>query len=158
MKSDLPQVGSRIRALRRSLRWTQEFLAGECQKNGIPISRYQLTRYEIGFTEIPASFIPVLAYILKADITALLPPVTSQLMPVTHRIKIKNCSGQQIQAFRKKRKWSQKQLAIAMRNMGVPITREIIAGIESRRHCVKDFQLFFFAKALQCPLHSLFPA
>jgi transcriptional regulator with XRE-family HTH domain len=155
MKSNLSKVGFRLRSLRRSHRWTQEFLAALCQRQGIPISRCQLARYEIGYSDVPARFIPNLARIFMVEITDLLPPITGQFRPATQWTKIKNCSGQQIQTIRKKRKWSQKQLAIIMRNIGVPITREIIAGIESRRHCVKDYQLIFFAKALRCSLHSL---
>ncbi|HUZ06016.1 MAG TPA: helix-turn-helix transcriptional regulator [Candidatus Paceibacterota bacterium] len=66
-------------------------------------------------------------------------------------------TGQQIQAFRKKRKWSQRRLAAIIREMGAPITREIIANLETQRSRVKDYQLVFLAKALQIPVNSLFP-
>jgi hypothetical protein len=40
--------------------------------------------------------------------------------------------------------------------MGAPMTREIIANLETRRTRVKDYDLVLVAKALQIPMDSLF--
>ena len=71
--------------------------------------------------------------------------------------KIRNLTGQQIRAFRRNRKWSQSKLAGVIRTMGAPMTREIIANLETRRTRVKDYDLVLVAKALQIPMDSLFP-
>jgi hypothetical protein len=42
--------------------------------------------------------------------------------------------------------------------MGAPMTREIIANLETQRTRVKDYELVLFAKALQIPMNSLFPS
>jgi len=107
---------------------------------------------------VPARFIPVFAYVLKADITNLLPPIGGQFesKPAPTLARIRNLTGQQIQAFRRKRKWSQSKLAGVIRTMGAPMTREIIANLETRRTRVKDYDLVLVARALQIPVDSLF--
>ena len=109
--------------------------------------------------DVPARFIPVIAYVLKADITDLFPPIGGQaestLAPTLARIR--NLTGQQIRALRRNRKWSQSKLAGVIRTMGAPMTREIIANLETRRTRVKDYDLVLIAKALQIPMDSLFP-
>lgn len=158
MKKTLSKVGFRLRALRRSRHWTQRSLAAACQARGFAVSRSQLASYEIGRIDVPARFIPVLAHILKADITNLLPPIGGQpeSKPASALARIRNLTGQQIQAFRRNRKWSQSKLAGVIRTMGAPMTREIIANLETRRTRVKDYDLVLVAKALQIPMDSLF--
>ncbi len=159
MKQNLSQVGFRLRALRQSRHWTQACLAAACQQKGFPVSRCQLARYEVGIADVPARFIPVIAYVLKADITDLLPPIGGQFesKPAPTLARIRNLTGQQIRAFRRNRKWSQSKLAGVIRTMGAPMTREIIANLEMRRTRVKDYDLVLVAKALQVPLRSLLP-
>jgi transcriptional regulator with XRE-family HTH domain len=159
MKPIFTQVGFCIRSLRESRRRTQESLATECRQCGFAVTRQMLANYELGLSEVPARLIPIIAHVLKADITDLLPPLDDKAeFGFTLELeKIRNLTGQQIQAFRKKRKWSQRRLAAVIREMGAPITREIIANLETQRTRVKDYQLVFLAKALQIPVNSLFP-
>ena len=158
-EQNLSGVGFRLRALRQSRHRTQACLAAACQQKGFPVSRSQVASYEIGRIDVPARFIPVIAYVLKADITDLLPPIGGQaestLAPTLARIR--NLTGQQIRALRRNRKWSQSKLAGVIRTMGAPMTREIIANLETRRTRVKDYDLVLIAKALQIPMDSLFP-
>ncbi len=158
MKQNLSKVGFRLRALRQSRHWTQACLAAACQQKGFPVSRCQLARYEVGIADVPARFIPIIAYALKADITDLLPPIggqsESKLAPTLARIR--NLTGQQIRAFRRNQKWSQSKLAEVIRTMGASMTREIIANLETRRTRAKDYDLVLVAKALQIPVDSLF--
>ena len=70
---------------------------------------------------------------------------------------VKNLTGLMIRQFREKRGWTQHQLADAFRKMGVPITRCIIANIETQRCVVTDCQVLFFARVLGVSWKSLFP-
>lgn len=70
---------------------------------------------------------------------------------------VKNLTGVMIRQFREKRGWTQYELADAFRKMGVPITRCIIANIETQRCPVTDCQLLFFARILSVSWKSLFP-
>jgi DNA-binding XRE family transcriptional regulator len=45
----------------------------------------------------------------------------------------KNLTGQKIRLYRKQRGWTQNMLAASLQKMGVPITRHIIANIETQR-------------------------
>jgi transcriptional regulator with XRE-family HTH domain len=159
MKQTLSQVGFRLRALRRLRHHTQASLASVCQYRGFPVSRSQLARYEIGYADVPARFIPVLAYVLRADITDLLPPLGMRVEPSfkPEAVKGRNLTGQQIRFFRRQRKWTQQKLAEALQKMGLPITRHVIANIETLRTEVTDCQLVCFAAALRVSVHSLFP-
>ncbi len=158
MKQIPSKIGLRLRELRQSRRKTQESLALECRQRGFAITRAKLAKYEIGMTQVPACFIPILAYVLNVEVTDLLPPVARRTEPqfVAEQTN-KNLAGQRIRSFRKKRKWTQHGLASVFQKMGVPITREVIANMETQRSRVKDYQLILFAKALQVPLISLFP-
>jgi transcriptional regulator with XRE-family HTH domain len=159
MKQIPCKIGLRLRALRQSRHQTQASLAKECWQRGFAVTREKLAKYEIGMTKVPARFIPIIAHVLKADITDLLPPVGGQDRPNsrTELMQVRNLSGKKIQFFRKKQKWTQRQLAFVLRNMGVSITRETVANVESQRTRVRDYQLVYFAKALQIPLESLLP-
>jgi len=160
MKPCLTQIALRLRALRKSRHQTQESLAARCEQYGFPVSRSRLAKYEIGLLNIPAQFIPIAAHVLSVDVTDLLPPIGGQSKPNPAPIqaKIRNLTGQQIQTFRRNRKWSQSKLAGVIRTMGVPMTREIIANLETRRTRVKDYDLVLVAKALQIPMDLLFPS
>jgi transcriptional regulator with XRE-family HTH domain len=81
MKQIPSKIGLRLRELRQSRRQTQESLALECRQRGFAITRTKLAKYEIGMTQVPAHFIPVLAYVLKVDVTDLLPPITRRSSP-----------------------------------------------------------------------------
>jgi transcriptional regulator with XRE-family HTH domain len=75
MKQIPSKIGLRLRELRHSRHQTQESLATECRQRGFAITRTKLAKYEIGMTQVPARFIPIIAHVLKADITDLLPPI-----------------------------------------------------------------------------------
>ena len=157
MKQISSKIGLRLRELRQSRRQTQESLSLECRQRGFAITRTKLAKYEIGMTQVPACFIPILAYVLHVEITDLLPPVARRTEPQFVAEKTnKNLAGQRIRSFRKKRKWTQHGLASVFQKMGVPITREIIANVEAQRSRVKDYQLILFAKALQVPIDFAF--
>ena len=70
--------------------------------------------------------------------------------------KAKNLTGRKIRFFRNHRGWTQEALAKSLQKTGIPITRHIIANIETQRSSVTDCQLAFIAKALQVPLLSFF--
>ncbi len=108
MKPHLTQTALRLRALRKSRHQTQESLAARCRHYGFPVSRSALAKYEIGLLNIPAQFIPIAAHALNVDITELLPPIGGRAkpQPAPAQAKIRNLTGQQIQAFQKRRKQS----------------------------------------------------
>lgn len=62
-----------------------------------------------------------------------------------------------IRQFREKRGWTQHELADSFRKMGVPITRCIIANIETQRCSITDCQLVLFARILGVSWKSFFP-
>jgi transcriptional regulator with XRE-family HTH domain len=159
MKQTPSKIGLRLRELRYSRHQTQESLAAECLQRGFAITRTKLAKYEIGMTEVPARFIPIITHILKVDITDLLPPIGTKNLPNSRpELKpIRNLSGKRIRFFRKRQKWTQRKLAEVLKKMGVPVTRDIIASVEMQRTRVRDYQLVFFARALQIPLDSLLP-
>jgi transcriptional regulator with XRE-family HTH domain len=80
MKRIPSKIGLRLRALRQSRRQTQESLAAECRQRGFAITREKLAKYEICVTHVPARFIPIMAHILKVEITDLLPPIGGEAM------------------------------------------------------------------------------
>jgi transcriptional regulator with XRE-family HTH domain len=159
MKQILSKVGFRLRAVRQSRDQTQESLAAECRQRGFAVTRQKLAHYELGLNDVPARFIPVIAQVLKVEISELLPPIGDESEPkcTPAQAKIRNLSGKRIRYFRKKQKLTQHELAAMFQKRGVPITRNIIASVETQRTRVRDYQLVLFAKALQIPLESLFP-
>ena len=177
----ISSVGSRLLAIRKAQNMTQFWLSSQCRLNGLPVSRQMLTHYERGRAKVPARFIPILAHVLGVAVTDLLPPIDAAIAP-THKVngktntngfgmpeaedhnsserrnypEIKNLTGQNIRWLRKSRKITQHRLADVFQKMGIPITRSIIANIETQRCSVTDFQLVGFTRALQVPLQSFF--
>lgn len=157
MKYPLSKIGLRLRALRESREQTQTELAMECRRYGYAVTRQKVMHYEHGRSEVPARLIPVFALVLREDITALLPPLQNigpQSPP--SRSNARNITGLRIRALRRKLKWSQRRLANIVQKLGVPATRDTIAGLETRRRHAKDYQLLFIAKALGVPFSALF--
>jgi hypothetical protein len=68
-------------------------LAKECRQRGFTVTRAKLAKYEIGMTQVPARFIPIIAHVLKADITDLLPPVGGEDRPNSKTVSARNLSG-----------------------------------------------------------------
>jgi transcriptional regulator with XRE-family HTH domain len=159
MKQNLSQVGFRLRALRRSRRWTQETLSAACHARGFAVTRAKLAKYEVGITDVPARLIPAFAQMLRVDITELLPPLDMEVkaQPRPKTMQGRNLTGWRIRFFRKKWGWTQQRLADRLEGMGLPITSNIITNIENRRTAVTDRQVVCFAAALWVPVHSLFP-
>jgi transcriptional regulator with XRE-family HTH domain len=60
--------------------------------------------------------------------------------------KAKNLTGQKIRFFRNQRGWTQEALAESLQKMGIPITRHIIANIETQRSSVTDCQIGGFER------------
>ena len=58
---------------------------------------------------------------------------TTDLNNLFMQKKIKNLTGQKIRLFRKQRGWTQDRLASSLQRLGVPITRSLIANIETQR-------------------------
>lgn len=69
----------------------------------------------------------------------------------------KNLTGPQIRLAREKRGWTQHRLAEMFKKAGIPVTRDIIASIETQRCAVTDFQIVFFARVLGVSWKSFFP-
>jgi transcriptional regulator with XRE-family HTH domain len=159
MKHIISKAGFRIRAFRKSRKKTQHSLAAECRQAGFPVTREKLANYELGRTDVPAWLIPIVAQVLEVDIVDLLPPIGKRVEPkfTQELAKGKNLAGQKIRFFRKKRQWTQCELAAAFEKTGVRITRQIIANVETQRCALTDLELVWFAKALQVPFRSLFP-
>jgi transcriptional regulator with XRE-family HTH domain len=169
------QVGQNLRKQRCRCRQTQDFLAKGCQRYGTPITRDMLAHYECGNADVPARYIPIIAHVLGVAITDLLPPINDEAIPngkLNHRprslprarsspanqgktSKAKNIAGQKIRRFRAQRRWTQAKLASMLRKLGIHITRNMIANVETQRRSVTDWQLAGFAKALQIPLQLL---
>jgi transcriptional regulator with XRE-family HTH domain len=159
MKYPISKIGLRIRALRESREQTQTELATKCRRYGFAVTRQKVAHYEHGRTEVPACLIPVFALVLREDITELLPPLRQDVGPQspTSRSKAKNITGARIKALRMKSKWSQRTLANSVHKMGVPMSRSIIANLETCRSPATDYHLVAIAKALAVPLNVLFP-
>lgn len=60
----------------------------------------------------------------------------------------KNLSGFNIARFRLEKGWSQKELQLRLRVVGMRISRPVIAKIENASRCVSDFELVAFSRAL----------
>ena len=99
-------------------------------------------------TDPPARLVPAIAYALGVNVTDLLPPLDgppnaavqcrtplSLKVAATDSTNPRNLVGGTIRKLRRERKWTQYELAERFRNAGLPITRNIIANIETQR-CV----------------------
>ncbi len=68
-----------------------------------------------------------------------------------------NIVGQQVRYFRKKRKYSQKELSIKLETLAIYVCRGSISRIEDGSRTVTDIELFGLASALGTPIESFFP-
>jgi transcriptional regulator with XRE-family HTH domain len=68
-----------------------------------------------------------------------------------------NVVGPTVRSLRKKRVWTQEQLAARLQLNGYWLTREVIANIETQRSGVTDFMLRGLAKVFKVPMDELFP-
>ena len=73
MSTKLDQIGIRLRKLRQSRRKSQHVLAATLHAFNVPITRDMLANWETCRSDVPARFIPFLAYALDAEVTYFLP-------------------------------------------------------------------------------------
>ncbi len=73
MSTKLDQIGLRLRKLRQHRRKSQHVLAATLHAFNVPITRDMLANWETCRSDIPARFIPFLAYALDAEVTDFLP-------------------------------------------------------------------------------------
>ena len=69
-----------------------------------------------------------------------------------------NVVGRNVSRERFQRGWTQDELATKMQLLGCPMTRDILASIETRRCIVTDKQIEFFAEVFGIQIQQLFPA
>lgn len=68
-----------------------------------------------------------------------------------------NIVGPQIRKRRYGLGWSQAKLAVKLQIIGFDISRESLAKVEIQIHKVEDYQLPFYARALNVQVTELFP-
>jgi transcriptional regulator with XRE-family HTH domain len=85
------------------------------------------------------------------------PASDNELMRNLPTDEVKNLAGANIRLLRKKRGWSQQELAKSLRGAGMAITRDIIANIETQRCHVPDTLLVLFASQLDVMAEALLP-
>lgn len=68
-----------------------------------------------------------------------------------------NMVGEQVRYYRKKRKYSQKQLSEKLEVMAIYICRGSISRIEDGSRTVTDIELYGLATVLGVSIESLFP-
>ena len=73
MSMTLDQIGIRLRKLRQNRRKSQYVLAATLHAFNVPITRDMLANWETCRSDVPARFIPFLAYALDAEVTDFLP-------------------------------------------------------------------------------------
>ena len=73
MKPKFVNLGERLTSLRRNAHKSQQALADECQALGLPITRDMIANWETNRAQIPARFIPLIAFSLNAGVADLLP-------------------------------------------------------------------------------------
>ena len=141
MKHNISKIGFHLRSLRKARHLTQESLASKCQAKGFPISRNKLAKYELGMTEVPARFIPILAHILNANITDLLQPIVQRSHPELPLEPLQKPLGD--------------KPAKATQRHDAPFVRFTGATIEMQGHRTKKRPMVSFSTTLQIPLKSL---
>lgn len=73
MSTPLTRIGVRLQILRLQTGKSQHVLAASLRAFNIPITRNMLANWESCRSDIPARFIPFLAYALDAEVTDFLP-------------------------------------------------------------------------------------
>jgi transcriptional regulator with XRE-family HTH domain len=80
MSTTLDQIGIRLRRLRQNRRKSQYVLAATLHAFNVPITRDMLANWETCRSDVPARFIPFLAYALDAEVTDFLPNLNRHLV------------------------------------------------------------------------------
>ena len=68
-----------------------------------------------------------------------------------------NIIGPQVRMLRETAQWTQDQLAARCQRLGLDITRETLAKIETAACSVVDHEMIFLALALKIRIEELFP-
>jgi transcriptional regulator with XRE-family HTH domain len=68
-----------------------------------------------------------------------------------------NVIGRNVARFRYQKGWSQDLLVTKMQLLGIYITRDILANIETLRSIATDKQIVVFAEVFGVPMGDLFP-
>ena len=68
-----------------------------------------------------------------------------------------NVIGRNVARFRYQKGWSQDLLVAKMQLLGIYITRDILANIETLRSIATDKQIVVFAEVFGVPVGDLFP-
>ena len=68
-----------------------------------------------------------------------------------------NVIGRNVARFRYQKGWSQDLLVTKMQLLGIYITRDILANIETLRSIATDKQIVVFAEVFDVPVGDLFP-
>ena len=66
-----------------------------------------------------------------------------------------NASGNRIKAFRKEANLSQEQLAAKIQLLGLNINQKAVSRIETGERVVLDYELIYFARALNVSIEQL---
>lgn len=69
-----------------------------------------------------------------------------------------NIVGKQVRFYRKKKKYSQKQLSEKLETMAIYICRGSISRIEDGSRTVTDIELYGLASVLEVSIETLFPS
>jgi RNA polymerase sigma factor (sigma-70 family) len=86
MKLRFVNLGERLCSLRRNAHKSQKVLAAACQALGLPITGDMIASWETNRAEIPARFIPFIAYILDAKVADLLPDLPTPVLAGLKRL------------------------------------------------------------------------
>lgn len=78
MNPILSEIGLRLRKLRARRNHTQHSLAAAFDRFKLPVTRQMLANYEAGRCDVPARFIPVIAFVLGVRVATLLPPLADK--------------------------------------------------------------------------------
>jgi len=88
MKPQSVNLGDRLRALRLNSCKSQQAFADYCQLCGVPVTRDMVANWETCRAEMPAQLIPFIAYLLNAEVTDLLPNLTTPVADNLQRISL----------------------------------------------------------------------
>ncbi len=68
-----------------------------------------------------------------------------------------NLCGGRVAELRKRKKWSQHQLAVALQILGLDVDKNAIQRIEARKRFVTDIELGYLCRALDSTYDGLLP-
>ena len=87
MKPQLIKLGGKLRSLRRDAHKSQCELAAEWRALGVLITRDMIANWETNRAQIPARFIPLIAFSLNAGVADLLPELRISAFAELQRLR-----------------------------------------------------------------------